>query len=260
MFYLFNTFFVLLLVLAQSCLATTIVVIRTPKHLVVGADSLIVNWPVPETVQNFYTCKLHKQHSMFFVIQGMGVVHRKSNFSAEVLAREAISSSKSLKEAAVQFVRSSSIPYGRVMKDFKIHDPHGWRLVAQQHGTGIPLIVIFFGLEAGIPKYVVAGLRVSETLDPAVSADVTSCPGSACEGLTESALVVGQSQEAYRQIGADDSASLAKFRQGRGDQRTVETIIALEEKAVPDSVGGPIRVVTVDAEGEHWVPETATCR
>jgi len=256
----FYTFVLLLLSLTPSCLATTIVVIRTPKHLVVGADSLVVNWHTPEVPAHFYTCKLHKQESMLFVIQGMGIVHRKTNFSAERLARQAISSSSSLKQAAVQFVRTSSAPYARVMRDLKTQDPSGWSLVAQHHGTGIPLIAIFFGFEGGVPKYVVAGLRVNEGTTLSVSSDTASCPGRACEGLVESAIVIGQAEAAYHQVGSMDQMSLTNFRHARGDLRAVETIIALEESAVPDSVGGPIRIVTLDAEGEHWTPGASACK
>jgi hypothetical protein len=247
-----------LLYLAHHCVATTVVVIRTPEHLVVGADSLIVDWHTPKGPGNSYTCKLHKEHSMFFAIQGMGVVHRKTNFSAERLAREAIYSSHSLKEAAIRFIKNASGPYNRVMEDFRTQDPVGWSLVAQYHGTAIPLVAVFFGLEEGTPKYVLAGLRVNEAGDLTVSADIASCPGKACRGLGDSAIVLGQSDEVYRKIPPEDQVSLAKFRRMRGDIRAVETIIAIEEHAVPDSVGGPIRIVTLDAEGEHWSP--AACR
>ena len=256
----FYTFAALLISLSPSCLSTTIVVIRTPEHLVVGADSLVVNWRAPDVAAHFYACKLHKQNSMMFVIQGMGIAHRKSNFSAEKLARQAISSSSSLQQAATQFARSSSAAYARVMTDLRTQDPSGWSLVAQHHGTGIPLIAIFFGFEEGVPKYVVAGLRVNQGTTLTVSADTASCPGSACEGLVESAIVIGQSEAAYHEVGANDQLSLTGFRQARGDVRAVETIIALEENAAPDSVGGPIRIVTLDAGGEHWTPEAAACK
>jgi hypothetical protein len=256
----FYAFAVLLLYLAQHCFATTVVVIRTPRYLVVGADSLVVNWHSPGSPGGFYTCKLHKQHSMLFVIQGMGIVHRKSKFSAEELARQAISSSHSLKEAAVRFAQTSSSPYARVMADLRIQDPNAWSLVAQHHGTGIPLIAVFFGFEKGVPKYVIAGLRVNQGETLTVSADVASCPGDACKGLRESAIVIGQSEAAYRRVGSDDQLSLAKFRHERGDLRAVETIIAIEERAAPDSVGGPIRIVTLDTEGERWIPASAACR
>jgi hypothetical protein len=256
----FYTFAVLLVSLAPSCLATTVVVIRTPTHLVVGADSLVVNWHTPGSPDNFYSCKLHQQKSTLFVIQGMGIVHRKTNFSAERLARQAISSSSSLKQAAAQFVRTTSAPYSKVMRDLRTQDPTGWSLIAQHHGTGIPLIAVFFGLEEGVPKFVIAGLRVNEGVNLTVSADTASCPGDACKGLVESAIVIGQAAEAYRQISSPDQTSLTEFRHMNGDLQTVEAIIAMEERAAPDSVGGPIRIVTVDAEGQHWAPATAACR
>lgn len=256
----FYTLAAFLFYLIQHCLATTVVVIRTPEHVVVGADSMVVNWHMADGREHFYTCKLHKQKSMLFVIQGMGIVDRWTHFSAEELAREAISSSHSLKQAAVQFVKTSSAPYARVMSDLKKYDPSGWSLVTQHHGAGIPLVVIFFGIEEGIPKYVIAGLRVTEGVNLTVSGDTASCPGPACQGFAESALVIGQSDAAYRQVAFDDRASLTSFRHARGDRRAVETIIALEEQAVPEAVGGTIRIVTIDAKGQHWVPESSACQ
>ena len=74
--------------------ATTVVLIRTPEHLIVGADSLVITWQPSSKHGAFYTCKLHQQGAVFFVVEGMGIAHSASNFSAEKLARKAISDSQ----------------------------------------------------------------------------------------------------------------------------------------------------------------------
>jgi len=246
---------------AAHCAGTTIVLIRTPNHVIVGADSLVVAWHAHSHSQAVYTCKVHKQALVFFTITGIGVVHAASNFSAEKLVRHAISSSGSMEEAAAHFARTSLAPYGRVVAAMKIEDPKEWRLIEKRHGTAIPLVVILFGLERGTVKYVIVGLRVSTGTHLIVSADYASCPGPACEGAPngESALVVGQSEAAYRQIGGFDQSSFSQFRKAAGDVAAVKKLIALEATAVPDLVGGAVHVVTVDAKGEHWDVTAGVC-
>jgi len=244
------------------CAATTIVLIRTPDRLIVGADSLMVEWQNVTNSQAIYACKLHKERSIFFAISGMGVVYSGTNFSAEHLIRDAISSSHSIKEAATQFMHTSTVPYARVVKAMRTADPYGWQLIRQYHGGGITLAAIFFGLERGVPTYVIVGFRVSTGPITKVSADIASCPGRACEDSVngEAALVLGESNAAYHQIGGEDQNSFKKFRHAIGDLHTVKQLIALEAVAVPHAVGGPVHIVTLDAGGEHWDAAAGICK
>lgn len=248
--------------LAAHCAATTIVLIRTPDRLVVGADSLMVKWQEVAGSQETYACKLHKEQSIFFAISGMGVVYSKSNFSAEQLIRDAISSSHSIKEAATRFMHASTGPYALVAKAMKTEDPDGWQLITQYHGQGITLAAIFFGVEEGVPTYSIVGFRVSTGSRTKVSVDIASCPGRACEESVngESAFVLGESDAAYHRIGGGDQNSFSRFRNANGDLHTVKQLIAVEASAVPRAVGGPVHIVTLDAAGEHWDEAAGICK
>lgn len=248
--------------LAAHCAATTIVLIRTPDRLIVGADSLMVNWQNVTGSRATYACKLHKEQSIFFAISGMGIAYSGTKFSAEQLIRDAISSSHSIKQAATQFVHDSTVPYALVAKAMRTEDPDGWRLIRQYHGEGITLAAIFFGLEQGVPTYVIVGFRVSTGSRTKVSADIASCPGRACEDSVngESAFVLGESGAAYHRIGGGDQVSFSKFRKTNGDLYAVKQLIALEAAAVPREVGGPVHVVTLDAGGAHWDETAGICK
>lgn len=253
---------IVVIFLAARCAGTTVVLIRTPDRLVVGADSLFVKWQNITGPRATYACKLHKEQSIFFAISGMGIVYSATSFSAEQLVRDAISSSDSMREAAARFMHASIEPYARVAKAMRTEDPEGWHLVRQYHGTGITLLVIFFGLEHGVPTYAIVGFRVSTGSRPRVSADIASCPGRACEGSVngESSLVLGESDAAYRRIGGAAQVLFSRFHNANGDLRTVKQLIALEASAVPHAVGGPVHIVTVDAAGEHWDEAAGICK
>ena len=90
--------------------ATTIVLIRTPEHVVVGADSLMVNWQMASSTPNSCSRKIHKQGKIFFTISGMGVVYPGSGFSAERLGRLAVERSASMEEAGRKFARVAVLP------------------------------------------------------------------------------------------------------------------------------------------------------
>lgn len=249
-------------ILAAPCAATTVVLIRTPDRLIVGADSLVVEWQGAKGSQTAYACKLHKQQSVFFAISGMGIAYPATNFSVEQLIRDAISSSHSMKEAATQFMRASTVPYARVAKAMRTEDPEGWHLVRQHHGAGITLLVIFFGLEQGTPAYVIVGFRPSIGPRIKVSADIASCPGRACGDAFngESALVLGESDAAYDRVGGGDQFSFSRFHNANGDIETVKQLIAAEAAAAPKTVGGPVHIVTLDAAGERWEQTAGICK
>jgi len=241
--------------------ATTIVLIRTPEHVVVGADSLIVNWKTASSMPNSCSRKIHKQGKIFFTISGMGVVYPGSGFSAERLGRLAVEHSSSIEEASVNFARVAIGPYARVMRAMRVSSPVDWNLVRQYRGNGIALVIVFFGIEKGISKYVAVGLRVSIGKRIIVTANTASCPGTACEDdrYSKHAIIIGQSEAAYRHIGGAGQDLFLRFQGKRSDPEIVRSIIAIEEQSVPSLVGGPIQVLTVDALGEHWDSSARPC-
>jgi hypothetical protein len=241
--------------------ATTIVLIRTPKHVVVGADSLMVDWQKASSTPNSCSRKIHKQGKIFFTISGMGVVYPGSGFSAERLGRLAVERSASMEEASRKFARVAVGPYAQVMQAMQLSSPHDWNLVKQYRGNGITLVIVFFGMEKGISKYVAVGLRVSIGKRIIVTANTASCPGTACEDDrdTKHAIIIGQSEAAYRHIGGAGQGLFRRFQGKRSDPEIARSIIAIEEQSVPSLVGGPIQVLTVDALGEHWDSFSRPC-
>ena len=252
----------LIIVEAAISSATTIVVIRTPQHIVVGSDSLIVNWSSGPANSHSYNCKVKKQGATFFAMEGMGLVHFKSGFSVEELARHAIRSSSSMQQAAADFARHAAEPYARVITAMKKEYPKGWKLISQYGSHAIPLIVVFFGIENGISKYVLVGFRVSGVKPITILTDTASCPGRACQGHSNSkyGVIIGESAMAYRRMGGKDQASFIRFQSQRSDVNMAHFLIAMEEESAREVVGGPINVVTVDAPGASWSTPSGTCQ
>lgn len=241
--------------------ATTIVIVRTPEHIVVGADRLLVRWQATRGAANSFSCKLHKHKSTLFTITGMGVLDPGTGFSAEQLAREAVQHSASLQEASAYFARTAVKPYEAVMRSMRKESPRDWDLIVRYRGKGIPLIAAFFGIERGVLKYILVGLRTSIGRHIVVVADTVSCPGVACEGEERGrhAIVLGQSEAAYRQLGRVGTVSFANFQANHSDLELAQSIVAIEERSAPTLVGGSIDIVTVDAAGDRWNTSAGSC-
>lgn len=251
----------MLALLAAKLNATTIVIIRTPQHVVAGADSLITHWNAGDTISKSHACKLHNENTTFFAIEGMGITHLGTGFSAEQLARRAIRNSTSIRGATLYFARVATTPYARVMTHMRNESPSSWELIAQHGGTGIALVAVFFGIEKGVSTYGVVGIRVSTGRPIVAAADTAFCPGGACEGYGKGTygVIIGQSEAAYQRIGGVDQVSFAKFQHGQSDAATVRAVIEIEKESVPDSVGGPVDIVTVDSAGAHWSNSFGSC-
>ena len=222
----------------------------------------MVNWPSSPRISESYKCKVNKQGTILFAMEGMGLVHFKTGFSVEYLARLAIARSSSLQQASEDFARRAAIPYAGVINAMKKDYPHGWKLITRSGGTAIPLVVVFFGMENGASKYILVGFRVNVGKRITIATDTASCPGRACEGYSNSkyGVIIGESKAAYRRIGGTDQGSFNRF-QGRGsDMKMARRLIAIEEQSASNVVGGPISVVKVDAAGELWTSSRTTCQ
>ncbi|MGH9517500.1 MAG: hypothetical protein ACRD3P_17670 [Terriglobales bacterium] len=224
---------------------TTIVVIRTPKHFVVAADSLWigVDPASPTNEKHAFFCKMRRVGHIYFTSSTSEI----DALQLITLGREAMKTSVTIAEAAQKLAAKSD------------------QLAKRTAEMGVPQSVInecqghvcsdalFFGIENGVPTMVHLDF-VQEGRTPSTLRFIPhtyTCPGK-CKGPWD-IFFLGQKQEIVR-------SDHPKFVNGTPDQEIARKLVELEEKADPEEVGGPIDVLTLDAQGAHWEPvQGGTC-
>jgi hypothetical protein len=218
-------------------LATTIVMIRTPTHIVVAADSLwsfqIGDQDLPPQIG----CKVRRVGNIYFTGSSTNVDGRQM----EHLALQAMMASRSAAAAADRFVLASGKLAARTAaleKDSVID--RCWRRACAE--------AVFFSIEEGVPTIVeirfeqLGESRESLTLKP----HKFSCPGH-CPDRPRTVLLFGRKQYI-------DKVAQKKAKSLQSDENTARKLVEIEKDAEPRYVGGPIDVLTLDAEGSHWSP------
>ena len=225
--------------------ATSIVIIRTPKHIVVAADSLWSHHRGKEQLPPRIECKMKRIGHIYFTASTTDVDAREM----EYLAWEAMKSSQSVGEAADHLMLKSKEMAARTAA----HESQSILDMCWGHSCAEAL---FFGVESGVPtmvliKFQQAGnSRQSLKLVP----HKFSCPGD-CPKEPEILLALGQREEIERLKQHDPT-----FLQRNTDVDAARKLVEIEEKAKPEYVGGPIDLLVLDAAGAHWSPaEGGTC-
>jgi hypothetical protein len=213
--------------------ATTIVVVRTPTHFVVAADSL---WSSDD--KPMFLCKMRRFGHIFFVASTTDIDGAQlMNF-----AMEAMKASKTVAEAARRLgQRSDEIAKRTVGNELQSSIDKCW--------GGSCAEAMFFGIENGVPTLVVVnfvqGGNSRKALKFVPNYEIT-CPGM-CPAAPFLLFALGQHDE-IDNIKRKDP----KFVERYSDQEVARILVEIEEKAAPEIVGGPIDVLTLDTEGPHW--------
>jgi len=227
-----------LVILQTPCLATTIVVIHTPEHIVVATDSL---WLSSYNGRDFFpriSCKVRRVGSIYFSVSTLNT----DGMQVQNLASNAISDSESVTDAVNKFSRKLDL----IARGAGLHETQStldrcWNKVCTE--------VVFLGIEAGQP--IVVRLQVEQigrnrkSLKFIPHRDV-------CKRKCRITWIIGQRDEISRRRKADP-ALMNRY----SDQELARRLVGIEKASLPQFVGGPIDVLTLDSTGGHWAPNAA---
>jgi hypothetical protein len=226
---------------------TTVVVVRTPKHFVVAADSLWigVNPASPSQVEHEFFCKIVAVGHMYFVATTSEVDARQ----LMTFALQAMKTSATVAEAAHRLALKSDeiarrtaemAPQSSIDRCSKLSCAEG----------------MFLGIENGVSTMVHLDFVQSGNSRKNLKfiPHTYTCPGN-CSDIPWNIFFLGQTTEIAHIRQRNPS-----FVKGYSDQEVARKLVELEEKADPEEVGGPIDLLTLDARGGHWEPvEGGTC-
>lgn len=218
--------------------ATTIVVIHTPRHIVVAADSL---WLSSYNGRDYFTrvsCKVMHLGSIYFSVSTLNT----DGMQVQSLASDAIRDSTSVVDAANTFSRNlGKIAQRTAANEAKSTIDRCWRKVCTE--------VVFFGIERGEP--IMVRLRIEQIGKRLTSLKLIShrdvCKRN-CGGRRRVIWVLGQHTELFR------NRETPNLMNRDSDQELARRLVQVEKAALPQLVGGPIDVLTLDSKGGHWMP------
>ena len=235
----------LVCLLSMQLRATTILLIRTSDRIVVAADSL---WSSGSGKKHLIACKMKRVGHIYFTASTSDV----DVVQIQSLAWNAMQESESVAEAARKFGQQSDV----IAKHTAAHATQ--ESIDRAWGKGKSgADVVFFGIEHGVATFVVVSLEQvghSRTSLKFVPRE-RRCPGDCTGPAPDTELKLGNHDHMDAAL-----RSNPKLIAGLSVQDAARKLVEIEKKALPDAVGGPIDVLTLDAKGSHWELTTGgTC-
>jgi hypothetical protein len=245
--------FVIALLFAQIALCSTapadtsIIVVRTPSVVYLGADSKTIIEGQPVTDRK--TCKIHQAGELFFAVAGFASDRRRGFNVPEIVARAAKNGStiremvKRSEEAMVERLRAELVR-------LKNETPAVYEKVVREEG-GTVLALAFAGYEEGATLVIISQFGARDGNPPSVSVKHDSCPGNCSFGVKT--FFLGSYKAIARYIAG---------KTGEGDMEPVEAIrylIELEIQENPQQVSGPVDILRIDRQGPEWIQKKDEC-
>ncbi len=244
-------FIFLISIPAQYVMAqTSIVAVRTPSEIVIGADSKIsTGW---DLAVHGSKCKINQFGSVIFAGAGF-LAHPPTGYNADDLVIAAGQRTAPLGDQVGSFERSLVGPLKRALEWVKRHNPEFF--AHQLEGREVVQIV-FATVERGAPVLLARCFTARSSAEDGAVTITTSyrrdCPGDCPTGSFF--VLLGQS-DAAREL-------LAKYprlwRLGLTD--AVRFLVTLEAIDKPEEVGLPIDIVQIRGSEVRWAHRKNECR
>ena len=217
--------------------ATTIVLIKTPNEIVVGADSkpfYKTNWIRYDSV-----CKIRSVGAYFYAASGW--VHSSDrSYDSYAIAAEEAATNKTLKEIARSFAQRTVNVLQARMPQVLTYNPKAFQTLMQEH----ILETIFFGVEN----------------NSLVAIDVTIDGKLENNEIVVTATILDDFY--FDVIGEKKIAAALENTEGfwsKGLIAGVRRLVQSEIDAEPDDVGPPIDIIRVTTKGAMWIQKKSIC-
>ncbi len=247
----FGVWSLILLLFSQLIHASAVVVNRTPKEIVIAADSLMTGMG-----KRFQVCKIGttSRSRITFAVTGFLTEFKDETgtvFSAYAFAEDAISHARSVSDAANRFEGKAISPFLTVVRRTKKKYPKDYEFL-RQYPNGLQ--VVFASFEDGSPVFVLSSFIVGDDGGRITASPLRQeCPGDACPA-GNGGVFLGIDLDAGKKRLED-----AGFWKGISHVAGVKKLVELEIAEHPQEVGPPISLLTIDADGRHWI-ERGECK
>ena len=219
-----------LLFLCGRALATTVFALYTPQGIVIGSDSKIVALNGPDAS---YGCKIHVAGRFAWASAGL-LAETRGPFDLRGIVKASLDGTVSFREAAGRLKRFTDAKY------------HDFRERSIQGGVSAEMAytdVLLAGVGADqIPH--VSVMRFGRI------APTTECPSAKCPkfGLLELGVYARIDDILFGPHG-----QVHTIWKSKGVPDAIAYLIAAQERATPELVGGPISILEINKSGPHWI-------
>jgi hypothetical protein len=232
----------LLALCAQVATATSIVIVVTPKYILIGADSKRIFLDNDGNVNSEKTvCKIRSAGTYCFAMAGFTTASGTS-FAADSIVSRHLKMTSNYKAAISNIKTDIRNALVKELRFQRLHQPAAFRQLATVKD---PLLeVVILSMHNGAPRMEIIGFQLTYNNDVQVASYATLCPGD-CPGQQQQVYFLGSYQIMEQQLAAQ--------RYVNDPSVMVENLIRNQSKATPSSVGEPVRIARYSAIGMEWV-------
>ena len=239
---------ILLLLVAGRAAPTTIVVVRTPVDVSIGADSLGTFYSGDGSQSDRSVCKIYSVGGAFLGVAGLDN-DPVTKFSVPQTISEAIAGKVRFTET-LSAAQHALIP--KLESELQSLMRTRPQVVSDSLKSGGGVSIILLGIEDGVPVAIGQRFAVStDGMSHVLPEKPVRCPGSDCVNGVY-VFLLGESEiikKATSSGGQSFNDSLALARR----------LVQLEIDAHVPGVGGPIDGLRVTAHGQEWVGRKPGC-
>jgi len=233
---------------AASADATTILALRTPEAVVLGADSMVIREKIMQgdNASAGMACKIGVAGNVFWGESGLLRSGRR-NFSVDQIAASSMSTGEPLNIRVTNFEIAIVPELTAILNDLKNSNSPDW--FHHKFEDQSALEIVFCAFENGIPRLYQRDFVVKS--DPAsgiieIHIDRTDAPSAK---FPESMLaILGRHEAVAREISYNPSLG-----QQFGLAGVIRHLIETEIAAAPEEVGPPIALIEITSDGPHWI-------
>jgi hypothetical protein len=227
--------------------ATTIVVVRTPSDIYLGADSKVTGVRPDGTVYYEAKCKIGQVGKIFFAGAGP-YEYDPMGLNIRLLLIEAQRPGDSVGQTVERFETLYADALTRTSRTAQKESP----MVYKKYFLNGYVYLYFFAFEDGIPRYFERIFTIQSSNDPVtVGIEQRDCPPG-CPGTEPMIHGIG-----YADVMDKVSSEVLKTRP------PVEVITEVIEASIredPDHrSGGPIDILHLNKDGARWVQKKKEC-
>jgi hypothetical protein len=227
---------------------TTIVAIRTPSEVIVGADSKMV--AIGDNLSDAgQTCKIIQVDNLFFAHARL-FRDTLGTFSVSETVFQARRKGGTILETANNFEELIVPSLIKILEQIKHEHPVYFH---QHYENGSAVDIIFFGMEKDVPVLYLRYFVASSSANGSISIEVKqlNCPGDCPTGITYAFL--GE-QSALNKF-LDENPHYSK----NGWIPTINKLIEIEAKDKPDFVSLPVDILHLDKNSAEWIQKKSQC-
>ena len=234
------------LVSANTASSTTIVVVRTPTEIYIGADSKITD--IRNESLTSTACKIRQVDDLFFAFSGLPKMPGVESDLMGII-EEASRGGGTIADKVEAFDDIIADKWSEGLQEMKKERPQFYE---EEVKGKIILQVAFAGIQKRKPVFYLMHLKAVERDGfPAIDIFKKSCPGDCQQGKV---IAYFGNTGALKQYMSDRSNAWKS-----GYVQEIRKLITLQIEAQPEHVGPPIDILHINRMGAEWIQIKSGC-